>query len=557
MGVAASFGGRIADCYMKHRTKVTNTDGFVIRPRPSGAQPGRPMLDNQRLPDQFLVDPSKTHPLEGPGAASRSVITASDARHKDSLDLDLSLDEKITAKGKPEKRSKRRIPVRKIVKWALIALVIIGLAVGGYFAYKFFITGNKIFQGNLVNAVFAPPKELKMDANGRTNVIIFGTSEDDPGHDGADLTDSMMLVSADQKKKEAFLVSIPRDLYVDYKRTCLAGNRGKINALYSCASNGGKDEQAGQEALRQKVGEVFGLDVQYAVHLNYTALREAVDAVGGITVTIDSKDPRGILDRNFDWDCPKGLYTCNNVKYKNGPVDLNGKQALYLARARGANGDTYGLGQANFDREGYQRKILIALLQKAASAGTLANPVTVNNLLNTLGNNVRTNFDAEEIKTLVKLGQEVKPENILSLVLNEGLVINGFADNQSIVQPAKGLYNYADLQAAVLAYATGDFASIEKATIDVLNASDQVGVGKIKADEITANKLIVDYIGDAPNSLNTAPIQVFDLTKENPGTRKKLGDLFKVTVQDGAPAGVTSTSDFVVIVGTQPTQTAQ
>ncbi|HEU5187112.1 MAG TPA: LCP family protein [Candidatus Saccharimonadales bacterium] len=541
---------------MKHRTNVTNTDGFVIRPRPSGAQPGRPTLDSGRLPDQFLIDPSKARKPDAPGDVSRSVISAENVKHN-TLDLNLDLSDAPPKGGRHQKqRTKRKWPVRKIVKWTLIALLVLGLIVGGYFVYRFFTTGNKIFQGNIVNAVFAPPKELKMDANGRTNVIIFGTSEDDPGHDGADLTDSMMLASVDQKKKEAFLVSIPRDLYVEYNRVCHA-YRGKINALYSCFSNGGQDEQAGQEALRKKVGEVFGLDVQYAVHLNYTALREAVDAVGGITVVIDSDHKDGILDRNFDWDCPKGLYTCYNVKYKNGPVYLNGKQALYLARARGANGETYGLGQANFDREGYQRKILVALLEKAASAGTLANPVAVNNLLTTLGNNVRTNFDAEEIKTLVKLGQEVKGENIASLVLNEGLVRTGNADGQSIVQPSKGLFSYGDLQAAVLAYATGDLASIEKATIDVLNSSPQAGVAKVKADQITAAKLIVDYIGDGPEALDTAPVQVFDLTKSKPGTRKKLGELFGVTVQDGAPAGVNSTSDFVVIVGTQPTQTAQ
>lgn len=555
VGVAA-FLRRNCEQFMKHRTRVTNTDGFIIRPRPTGAQAGRPTLDSQRLPDQFLVDPSKNQPLESPGAQSRSIISAGDLKHN-SLDVDLSLDKTPPKNGKNDKpRTKRKWPVRKIIKWSLIGLLIVALAVGGFFAYRFFATGNKVFQGNLVNAVFAPPKELKMDANGRTNVIIFGTSEDDPGHDGADLTDSMMLVSADQKKKEAFMVSIPRDLYVDYGRICPAGYRGKINHLYSCYSDAGENEATGQEGLRKKVGEIFGLEVQYAVHLNYTALREAVDAVGGITVDIESDNPQGILDRNFDWDCPKGPRTCYNVKYPNGPANLNGKQALYLARARGANGETYGLGNANFDREGYQRKILVALLEKAASAGTLANPIAVNNLLTTLGNNVRTNFDAEEVKTLAKLGQDVKSENIQSLVLNKGLVTTGMQDGQSIVLPSLGLYKYADIQASVLAYATGDFASLEKATIDVVNVSDQAGLGETKAKQIRASKLIVDEVFDGPDALNTAPIQVFDLTKENPGTRKKLGELFGVTVQDGAPTGVRSTADFVVVVGT-PTQTAQ
>ena len=41
---------------------------------------------------------------------------------------------------------------------------------------------------------------LKMDAHGRSNMLILGTTDDDPDHPGATLTDSMMVLSVDQKK---------------------------------------------------------------------------------------------------------------------------------------------------------------------------------------------------------------------------------------------------------------------------------------------------------------------------------------------------------------------
>lgn len=543
---------------MRH-SRIPNTDGFVIRQRSSGEQAGRPTPGNTyRLPDQFLVNPEKSKSATTPGASDRSIINAAQVGKHNKLKFDLDFQEE-KHKNKKNAHPKKRPPIKKILKWVSIGLLIAVLITAGYFIYRFFVTGSQIFQsGNIVNAVFAPPKELKMDENGRTNVVMFGTSEDDPGHDGADLTDSMMIVSADQKTKEAFLVSIPRDLYVDYKRACPAGYRGKINTLYSCVK-GAEGEEAAQAALRQKVGEIFGLDIQYSVQLNYAALREAVDAVGGITVNIESDHPDGILDRNFDWDCPRGLYSCYNVKYPNGPAQLNGKQALYLARARGANGITYGLGNANFDRENYQRKILVALVSKASSAGTLANPVAVNALLETLGKNVRTNFDAEEIKTLISLARDIDTSKIASLVLNSSdgpLVITGSADGQSIVKPALGLFDYSALQAAVLAYATGDMASLEKASIDVLNASDQAGAAQNKAKIVTENKLKVNVVGDAPSAMDVAPIQIFDVSKDKPGTRKKLESLFGVSAKDGAPTGVSTDADFVIVVGSESTQTS-
>lgn len=556
---------------MRH---MNTTDGFVVRRRPMNGDVGSPSLSQQPagLPSRFMNDKpaeQKQVPVierrQSVGMDSSALADPNEATGS-LRGLNMGLDGDDPAKKPPEgkkedkPKTKRKIPIKKIVKWSAISLLVIFLSLGGYFVYKFIATGGQIFKGNIVNAVFAPAKRLATDANGRSNVLLFGTSEDDPDHAGADLTDSMMVVSANQDTKEAFLISVPRDLYVDYGRACPAGYQGKLNALYSCVKNA-SGEEAGQEALRKKIGDVFGLDVQYAAHINYAALREAVDAVGGITVTIDSKDQRGILDRNFDWDCPKGLYTCFNVKYPNGPANLDGKHALYLARARGANGDTYGLPQANFDREKYQRAILIALKDKAVSAGTLTNPLVVNNLLDTLGKNVRTNFSVEEIKTLVDLAQKVDSANIASLQLNdpEGpLVTTGNVNGQSIVKPVKGLYDYSEIQKTVKVYSTGDKAQLEKAVIDVLNATKTSGLATTKANLIEDEGLIVGKVANAPESLNTAPIQVFDLSgKKNPATRQKLEKLLGVTVQDepsGGITGVSSSADFIVIIGTPAAQ---
>jgi len=546
-----------------------------VRRRSMGA-PGsnRPSIGStESVPDHFMdskpTKAEKNMPLvahrEATGMDSTAMKNESGAIGFKGLDLqpdDHQAKVKDGGKKLPssKEKGKRKWPVKKIVKWSSIGLALAVLIFGGYFVYKLFATGGQIFKGNIVNAVFAPPKRLQADANGRSNVLLFGTSEDDPDHAGADLTDSMMIVSTNQDTKDAFLVSVPRDLYVDFGRACPAGYQGKLNALYSCVKDK-SGEEAGQDALRKKISEIFGLDIQYAAHINYAALREAVDAVGGVTVNIDSKDPRGILDRNFDWDCPKGLYSCYNVKYPNGPANLNGKQALYLARARGANGDTYGLPQANFDREKYQREILVALKDKAVSAGTLTNPLTVNSLLDTLGKNVRTNFSVEEVKTLVDLAQKVNSNNILSMQLNDPntpLVTTGNIGGQSIVKPVKGLYDYTEIQKVTKAYSTGDRASLEKAVIDVLNASGTPGLATSKASDLTNANLTVGVVANAPTSLNTAALQVYDMTgKKKPATRAKLEKLLGVTVKDqpsGGITGVSSSADFVVIIGTQPQQ---
>jgi LCP family protein required for cell wall assembly len=394
---------------------------------------------------------------------------------------------------------------------------------------------------------------------------MFGTSEDDPGHDAPDLTDSIMVVSVDQDKKDAFMVSIPRDLHVQYGQACAPGYQGKINALYACGkADGGED--GGSKALRTKVGEILGLDIQYSVHVNYTVLRQAVQAVGGIRVTIESVDPRGQMDSNFDWKCGVGdrkvsraevLRRCppngHFIDYPNGPVDLDAEHALYLAQARGDGALTYGFPRSNPDRQDNQRKILIALKDKAVSAGVLANPVAINNLLDALGNNLRTTFEANEIKTLVELSKNIKTEDITSFSLEnkeKPLTTAGcFSGN---ICPNAGHFNYSAIQTAMNALSTGDKASLEYAKIDVLNASGTPGLAQTQADKLREKNLTVVNVGNAPTTLGEKQISFYDMTGKKSATLKKLKEILGVEVTAGKPAGVTSNADFVVIIGKRP-----
>lgn len=189
---------------------------------------------------------------------------------------------------------------KKIIIRSFLVIVLIFLCIGGFMAYKLLYNGSKVLKGNILSVI--QEQKLKEDSNGRSNFLIFGTSEDDEGgnHPGGYLTDSIMILSVDQNNKNAYMISVPRDLWVQYDSTCSVGNYGKINAVYFCASNNGADEAAGASALESKVSSIFGVDIQYYAHVNFTAVSDIVDALGGVDVTIESSDPRGILDRNLD-----------------------------------------------------------------------------------------------------------------------------------------------------------------------------------------------------------------------------------------------------------------
>src|SRR5690606_9827123 len=135
----------------------------------------------------------------------------------------------------------RRSLAKRILRWTALLVLLGVLGAGIYTGVKFIAAGGSIFQGNFFDLIRTDP--LKTDSNGRTNILIFGTSP--AGHDGNLLTDSVMVMSLDQESKDAFLISMPRDLWVSYDKPCSVGYQGKFNAVYLCGSNYGKDEVAG------------------------------------------------------------------------------------------------------------------------------------------------------------------------------------------------------------------------------------------------------------------------------------------------------------------------
>lgn len=562
--------GIVDEVFMNNKRPQNSIDGFALRrrtPQPGGTGfNGRRANEDMRVPDRFLHDGNLPRPVitteqpnrQGP-EQSRPVIAAD--RHetqaqpnpaaggirRSEIDASLNSIDEPSGPRKKRRRGGSHPSRKKLIKRIVIAILVLLIALGAFMAIKAVIASSKVFNGSIFDLLGAG-QELKTDKYGRSNVLIFGTSEDDPDHAGGNLTDSIMVLSLDQKNKNAAMVSIPRDLWVKYGDACSSGYEGKINALYECKAGSNNDQKAGAEGLKDKAGEILGMDVQYYAQVNYTVVREVVDAVGGVTVTIESDDPRGILDRNFDWKC---RYRCYYVKYPNGPVNLDGEHALALARARNASGG-YGLGGGNFDREQYQQKIIKALKEKATSAGTLANPAAVTGIIDALGDNVRTNFSGGEVKTLISLANDIPNEKIKSISLVEegnAVVTTGNISGQSVVKPVAGTYDFSEIETYVRAKLSALNGS-ENGEVAILNGSTQMGVAGDKADELKEVGINVSSVGDT-DANNYPSISWYDLTG---GKQPKLAAKLKETLgveSSGSklPSGVHSHADFVIIIG--------
>lgn len=531
--------------------RVKSIDGFVVRPRPVSQPTKKPVSKASTT--------GVTSPRRVPNR--RPVMTPEDKLLSDIEDSlsqigDLDLADEMPAHqtrrrqrqmpDQPKLKPKRHLSKGKIIKRIIIIIIVVLLGIAGYLGVKALLASGKIFKGNPL-AIFTNKTRLAEDKNGRTNILIFGTSGysmSENAWDGAMLTDSIMLVSIDQDKNNAYMISLPRDLYVKYKCPALGRTSGKLNEVFYCAYTKNKDEKAGAQALMGKVSKILGLNVHYYMHADWTALVQSVNAVGGVDVKIESTDRRGIYDSG------------TKLRFANGEIaHLDGEKALALARARNHNPGDYGLAGSNYDREKNQQKILAALQQKALAVGTILNPTSVNGLINSMGDNLISSFDTSHVQTLIGVASKLKLAEIKQLPFvgrqdgGEDLIQSYSSGGAYVGEvPVAGVFDYSVIQAYIAKNLSKNPVVREGAVIDVLNGSGQEGLAAGKAAGLKTDGYTVGVISNAP-TLATPAVTIYQLNSAMVKTAEALKHKYNVEPVQGGLAGYHTKSDFVIVYG--------
>ncbi len=467
---------------------------------------------------------------------SNSSSSLCDGESADEEEFEDEPEEKPRKKEKHHRR--KHFSIGKVV-----ALAVALLLVGGCGALYFWgddlisrLTNGKSGLWDTLSAIVSDAVPFETDADGRTNVLVFGTGGynmdgdlADGQHDGAQLTDSLMVVSFNQETKDVALLSLPRDLKVPM--ACMAG---KINEVFSCYNKDGTDEQAGAEALMKQVGNILDIDFQYYAHVNWASLTSIIDTIGGITVTLDEDI------NDYGWT--------NAVAQAGVPIEVDGTQALGLARAR------HGTSGGDFTRGNTQQKIVQGIVEKIVGNGVGVNEAL--GLLNILGDNLRSNFSADNIKAAVGMLSGFNVSGIRQVPLvdydkNIYYVNSETINDISYVVPTAGANNYKVIQDYIKNMFSNDPVVREGAKIVVYNATDGFGIASSERDQLEASGFNVASVGDADASTCQERYCIYALNPEMPGTQKMLTDRYSVEIREGdtLPEELWADADFVIIIG--------
>lgn len=312
----------------------------------------------------------------------------------------------------------------------LIALAIVLIFVIG-FLWKAGSVVQKVTQGNVFSSIVRSlpgvPDTVKGEKEGRINILLLGMRGEGVVGGGL-LADTIMVVSVFPEKNAVSFVSIPRDLYVQIPETDW---KAKINAAHAEGERDGKSK--GLETMKQAVANVSGLDIHYAVSIDFAGFKQLVDSLGGVDLKLAEPfvEPKQfheekVCDANVftipsgNWEIKKSGRTgkikaryplcynpveeCGGVfQLPAGDVHLDGDKALCYVRSRVTSSD--------FDRARRQREVIEQIKAKALSLGTLSDFSKINAMFDALGNNVRTDMAAWEMKALWELEQKMSQAN--------------------------------------------------------------------------------------------------------------------------------------------------
>lgn len=218
------------------------------------------------------------------------------------------------------------------------------------------------------------------------NYLILGTDRREGWTDWR--TDTIILVGLDRANARAAVFSIPRDLYVQIP----GYGMGRINQVDFMGErrNG---EGGGPLLISQVLSETLGVAAQHWIRVQMTGFISFVDAVGGVTVTLDCPFSEPIFNLTTqsweEFSLPAG----DNL--------LDGQSAYWFVRLR--------LRESDIGRGNRQRQFLWALRNKVLSTNLI---LRAPELWQAFNDTFSTDLDFLHILDVGTFGLGLKPENV-------------------------------------------------------------------------------------------------------------------------------------------------
>ena len=302
------------------------------------------------------------------------------------------------------------------------------------------------------------------------NILLLGYGGKD--HSGGFLSDTIILLSLNKEKKTAYLISIPRDIWINLPLDWENLKAAKINEAYAIGIDDIKypnkkpefrGKTGGGNMVKYATTQITGLSVDYFVSVSFDQIVKIIDTLGKIRVDVpvsftDEYYPVKGLENETCGKTPEEMetlkqrysgfelekqYKCRyeTISFEKGIVEMDGTTALKFMRSR--HSATYG---GDFSRSQRQMAVLKALKEKLISLDAFSK---IDELFPELSSLVTTDLNLPTSKDLVSFLGKPEEYKIREINLSTENVLTeskGGPQGQYILLPKSGFGNWQDTQ---------------------------------------------------------------------------------------------------------------
>lgn len=286
---------------------------------------------------------------------------------------------------------------------------------------------------------------------GYTNFALFGVDSREGEIDTGTRTDCLIVASLNNETKEVKLVSVYRDTFLDLSD----GTLKKCNAAFS---NGGAEQAINMLNMN------LDLDIQEFVTVDFAAVAETVDLLGGIEIDIQEEEIQYINEFIEETGMAAGKEVHQVTKA--GVQTLDGVQATTYARIRSTAG-------SDFTRTERQRRVIEKMAEKAVKTDI----VTINKIIDKVFPKIRTSLSMTEILGYAKSFAKYRISETTGFPMEKATAT--IPGKGSIVIPADLLTNVQMLHGFL--YGTVDYQSSSK--VRSIDAAIKAELGKVHPEK--------------------------------------------------------------------------
>lgn len=359
-----------------------------------------------------------------------------------------------------------RISVKKLLLGLLFVTVFLIGAFGSYFFFKFSKVFVKKANTTSLNPTASPTPSF--DPHTPYNVLLLGYGGE--GHEGGNLTDTMIVANINPADKTIALISIPRDLWIPLPIQGETTQGSKINAAYAIGLDDTHYTQkkpeftgpaGGGELAKYAAGIVTGLPINYFVSVDFQGFKDTIDILGGIEVDVPmtfddyfypvagkenescGKSGQEIqaLSATMSGFLLEKEFTCRyeHIHFDKALVHMDGETTLKFVRSR--HSDEYG---GDFARSEKQYAVLAGVKDKVISLGAVAKAGPI---FEKLVDSVRTDLNPADIKNILETSQELSGYKIKTIHLTEDNVLKSSTSSEGayILIPRAGEGGWAEV----------------------------------------------------------------------------------------------------------------